>query len=142
MSRSRPPRICRAPSVPAATRALDEGVVPDREHVAVGGREIRDLEVGTPEAADGSGHPADALAHHGRGGVERPRQDPHLLDGLAELVLHIAAEPAGPVPFGIVPPLPIRMPFCESCSTKIVARMYRHSSPARSVSSVTRTAAA
>src|SRR5947207_6808924 len=97
MSRSRPPPICRAPSVPAATRALDDGVVPDRQQVAVGGRKIRDLEVGTPEAADGSGHPADALPNHGPGDVERPRQDPYLLDGLAVPALDVSTEAAGPV---------------------------------------------
>src|SRR5574341_270620 len=49
---------------------------------------------------------------------------------------------AVPMRLSIVPRLPIRIPFCDSCSTKIVARMRRHGGAVRSASSSTRTAAA
>src|SRR2546426_2206146 len=47
-----------------------------------------------------------------------------------------------PIRFSIAPPLPMRIPFCDSCSTKTVARMYRHAGFSRSVNSSTRTATA
>src|SRR5574341_495827 len=49
---------------------------------------------------------------------------------------------AVPMRLSIVPRLPIRIPFCDSCWTKIVARMRRHGGAVRSASSSTRTAAA
>src|SRR5690242_6480413 len=47
-----------------------------------------------------------------------------------------------PMRLSIVAPLPITIPRCDSRSTKITARMYRHSGRRRSVSSSTRTAQA
>src|SRR5215813_12985231 len=49
---------------------------------------------------------------------------------------------AVPICLRVAPLLPMRMPFCESCSTKMRARMYKHSGRLRSVSSSTRTAQA
>src|SRR5438552_17321800 len=47
-----------------------------------------------------------------------------------------------PMRLSMAPPLPMRMPFCESCSTNTVARMSSRSGRVRSVSSSTRTATA